>query len=131
LAAGSARSRSGAPRRPGPCARARSAHPARGRSGAARRLDDRRPRGPGGAHPQRHRPRAARPDAGAGRVVTAAGLSDRLARVAWSRLVEPGDTVAGWLIAAVGAGPAFLWARRACGEVLDGAAPVSAMGMLA
>src|SRR5699024_10292003 len=34
-------------------------------------------------------------------------------------------------IAAVGAGPAFLWARRACGEVLDGAAPVSAMGMLA
>jgi DNA processing protein len=34
---------------------------------------------------------------------------DLVARAAWSRLVEPGDTSAGGLIAALGAGGALRW----------------------
>lgn len=41
---------------------------------------------------------------------------DRTARVAWSLLVEPGDAVAGALVAAMGAPAAWAWLIRAAGS---------------
>ncbi|MFI2752760.1 DNA-processing protein DprA [Cellulomonas sp. P22] len=42
-----------------------------------------------------------------------------LARAAWSALVEPGDPVAGALVAVFGAGPAFRWTRLATARGVD------------
>jgi DNA processing protein len=44
--------------------------------------------------------------------VPPAGGAERLARVAWSGIAEPGDVVAGALIAAMGAAEALAWLRE-------------------
>lgn len=49
---------------------------------------------------------------------TTASDEDRLARATWSALVEPGDRVAGSLIALLGAAPALVWVRAAARGVL-------------
>lgn len=49
--------------------------------------------------------------------MTAGVVDDRTARAAWSALVEPGDQVAGLLVGAMGALPAWRWLE----EVLSGA----------
>jgi len=52
--------------------------------------------------------------------VTSTGTEeDRLARAAWSALVEPGDRVAGALVALVGAARALVWVRRCAQGAAD------------
>jgi len=53
--------------------------------------------------------------------------AERLARAAWSRLVEPGDVVAGALVQALGAGAALRWVHRvvASGDARSGSAELS------
>ncbi|MBO1751553.1 DNA-processing protein DprA [Actinotalea sp. BY-33] len=57
------------------------------------------------------------------------GLEEvRLARAAWSRLVEPGDVVAGALVASLGPVEALAWLRSVAAEGAAGA-PVAAGGL--
>ncbi len=51
-----------------------------------------------------------------------------LARAAWSRLAEPGDLVAGFLVQALGPSDALRWASRAAGAVQAGHSLVPLVG---
>lgn len=65
---------------------------------------------------------------GAGYDDDASATAERMARAAWSALVEPGDRVAGALVRILGGARALAWARAAARGAVDWSVVVTAAG---